>query len=171
MGRLTDSLRETGDELEAIESGIDRMNAFGQELLENTAEVAQSALNLGYRVGQQTANLAEQNSTDPLNANPDASPPALPAIEALQAELKQLRSSQSSLRTANDRYRLQKIMVQIYLKQANLDPKILAQVDKIYQLSSIRSAPSLASSFLNFNRPQILKLLRQVVVYSKHLIQ
>jgi hypothetical protein len=171
MGRLTDSLRETSDELEAIESGIDRMNVFGQELLKNTAEVAQSALGVGYLVGKQEVEMAEPESNDPLSADPDASYPALPAIEELQAELKQLRSSQSSLRTANDRYRLQKIMVQIYLKQANLDPKILAQVDKIYQLSSIRSAPSLASSFLNFDRSQILKLLRQVVVYSKHLIQ
>jgi len=177
MGRLTDSLNEAATELDAIEAGIERMNDLGEELLDNTAEVAQSALKVGYMTGQRDA-------ASEAEIEPDSEPgfeageakiaagaaAALPAIESLHEELKQLRSSRNSLQTANDSYRIKRLLVQNYLREAGVDLEILVNVEKIYQLNGVRSAPSLAEKMLDFDRSQILAMLRQVATYSKHLL-
>lgn len=52
MGKLTDSLGDSIEELNHIQAGINRMGALGASLYENTFEVADAALCVGYAASQ-----------------------------------------------------------------------------------------------------------------------
>ena len=47
MGKLTDSLKNTSQRLNALQQGIRQMQSIGEELADNTLVVAEAALRAG----------------------------------------------------------------------------------------------------------------------------
>ncbi|MGB3239241.1 MAG: hypothetical protein WBB29_13160 [Geitlerinemataceae cyanobacterium] len=164
MGKLTDSLREAAKELDNIESGIDRIANIGQELAENTVNVADAALRAGYSYAKVEAQ--EQEEIASLTVSK-----ALPDASEIQKEFVSLRSSQNSLKSWNDIYRIQKVLVVEYLKKQNVDDLVIDQVENIFKLKSVRQAPKFGSNLLNLEASEIVRLLKKVTTYTSHLLQ
>jgi hypothetical protein len=164
MGKLTDSLRKATKELDNIESGIDRIANLGQELAENTVNVAEAALHAGYSYAKAEAREQEVTASQPaLNALPEAA--------EIQKELVSLRSSQSSLKSWNDIYRIQQVLVVEYLKKQNIETSTIDRVENIFKLKSVRQAPKFASNLLNLETSEIIQLLKKVTKHTSHLLQ
>jgi hypothetical protein len=163
MGRLTDSLKSASADLDAIETGIEKMGELGQELAENTINVADAALKTGYQYAK--SEVQEREGTVP------SPPKALPEVSQLQEELKSTQQSQSSLQTWNDIYRIQQALVIEYLKQNHVDNAVIEDVETIFKLRSVRQAPSLADRLLDLKKSEIIRLLKKTVKYTAHLFE
>ncbi|MEL6222533.1 MAG: hypothetical protein AAFR31_07825, partial [Cyanobacteria bacterium J06627_8] len=81
------------------------------------------------------------------------------------------KTSQNTLRTWNDIYRIQSVLVIEYLKQKEIDDSILRDVDSIFKLNGIRQSPDLASRLLPLEKSKILQILKNAVKYTSHLLQ
>ncbi|HIK32597.1 MAG TPA: hypothetical protein IGS17_06960 [Oscillatoriales cyanobacterium M59_W2019_021] len=163
MGKLTDSLRKTAQELDDIESGIDRITNLGQELAENTVRVADAALRVGYNSAPSEARKQEKTGSQPV-------PKALPEVADLQKKLVSVRTSQNSLKSWNDIYRIQQVLVIKYLKQQKVEAQIIDRVERIFKLKSVRQAPKFASNLLDWEASEIMQLLKKVVRHTSHLL-
>lgn len=163
MGKLTDSLRKAAKDLDDIESGIDRIGNLGQELAENTGRVAEAAIRAGYSYAKAEARESEETDVE-------LAPKALPEAAEMQKEFASLRSSQNSLKSWNDIYRIQQVLVVEYLKQQNVETSILAQVDNIFKLKSVRQAPKFGCNLLNLEESEIVRLLKKVTKHTSHLL-
>lgn len=163
MGKLTDSLRKTAQELDDIESGIDRITNLGQELAENTVRVADAALRVGYNSAQSEVRKQEETGLQP-------APKTLPEVTDLQKELVSVRTSQNSLKSWNDIYRIQQVLVIEYLKQQKVETQIIDSIEHIFKLKSVRQAPQFASSLLDWEASEIMQLLKKVVRHTSHLL-
>jgi hypothetical protein len=78
-----------------------------------------------------------------------------------------LESSQRSLQTWNDTYRVQQKLVKQVLLEAGTDPKIIQKISAIYGTRSPRKALDLGCDLLNWERSQVVKLVKAAVRYSK----
>ncbi len=70
MGKLTESLQETTQQLKNIKKGINQMQLLGDELTENSFMIAETALKVGYNYAQTeidstTTNLVESQAQLP----------------------------------------------------------------------------------------------------------
>ncbi|MGD1700015.1 hypothetical protein [Dapis sp. BLCC M229] len=70
MGKLTESLQETTQQLKNIKKGINQMQLLGDELTENSFMIAETALKVGYNYAQSeidatTTNLVESQAQLP----------------------------------------------------------------------------------------------------------
>jgi hypothetical protein len=82
-------------------------------------------------------------------------------------EIGHLESSQRSLQTWNDTYRVQRQLVKTLLKQENVSEEVRAKVDQIYSTRSTKKAVALGSNLFNLEESEILKLVKAVVRYTK----
>ena len=82
-------------------------------------------------------------------------------------EVAHLETSQRSLQTWNDTYRVQRELVKALLKQEGVADKICARVDQIYGTRSPRKAVSLGANLLNLEESEILKLVKAIVRYTR----
>lgn len=140
------------------------MGELGQELAENTFNVADAALKTGYQYAK--SEVQEKGGTAP-----SSSPKALPEVFQLQEKLKSTQQSQSSLQTWNDVYRIQQALVIEYLKQKQVDNAVIEDVKTIFNLRGVRQAPSLADRLLDLKKSEILRLLKRAVKYTAHLFE
>jgi hypothetical protein len=86
--------------------------------------------------------------------------------EALKTVAK-LENSQRSLQTWNDTYRVQQKLVKQILLETETDPKTIQKIDAIYGTRSPRKALDLGCDLLNWERSQVVKLIKAAVRYSK----
>lgn len=86
MGKLTDSLKNTSQRLNALQQGIRQMQSIGEELADNTLVVAEAALRAGYAYAQAEAEtLAEGDRPLPAIAPSSSPAPSDWSVEALKA--------------------------------------------------------------------------------------
>ncbi len=86
-------------------------------------------------------------------------------------EISHLESSQRSLQTWNDTYRVQKELVKELLKQKNVDENIITEVNKIYGTRSVNKAVEMGCQLFNWEQSQTIKLIKSAVKYSKLKLQ
>ncbi len=86
MGKLTDSLKNTSQRLNALQQGIRQMQSIGEELADHTLVVAEAALRAGYAYAQAEAETLAEGDR-PLPAIAPSSPPEPSdwSVEALKA--------------------------------------------------------------------------------------
>jgi hypothetical protein len=82
-------------------------------------------------------------------------------------EIGHLESSQRSLQTWNDTYRVQRELVRTLLKQENVSEDVRAKVDLIYGTRSSKKAVALGADLFKLEESEILKLVKAVVRYAK----
>jgi hypothetical protein len=82
-------------------------------------------------------------------------------------EIGHLESSQRSLQTWNDTYRVQRELVKTLLKQENVSEEVRVKVDQIYGTRSTKKAVALGTNLFNLEESEILKLVKAVVRYTK----
>ena len=86
MGKLTDSLKNTSQRLNALQQGIRQMQSIGEELADNTLVVAEAALRAGYAYAQAEAEtVAEGDRPRPAIAPSSPSESSDWSVEALKA--------------------------------------------------------------------------------------
>jgi hypothetical protein len=78
-----------------------------------------------------------------------------------------LESSQRSLQTWNDTYRVQRELVKQVLSEAAVDPDVQQQVNAVYATRSVNKAIEAGSSLLNWEKSEILQLVKTAVRYTK----
>ncbi len=164
MGKLTDSLKNTSNDLDAIETSIRKIAKLGDELAENTFEVADSALRAGYQYAQLESQDVEELVSSKKTEN------LLKASE-IEKELKATQTSQSRLRTWNDIYRIQGVLIIEYLKEKRVDSSIIEDVNSILKLNGVSQSPELASRLLTLEKSKVIQILMKAVKYTKHLLQ
>lgn len=165
MGRLTDSLKKASSKLDDIELGVNQMASLSEELAKNTATVADASLKLGYAYAK-----AEEKVTPDPPASEQASEDISSEIAKLSQKLAELQSSQNSLKTWNDLYRLQQALVVQYLQEQDLEPELIEQIQQIFKVKGIKSAPTLANKILKLTPSKILRLLTKQLKYRAHLL-
>lgn len=82
-------------------------------------------------------------------------------------EIGHLESSQRSLQTWNDTYRVQRELVKTLLKQENVAEDVRAKVNLIYGTRSSKKAVALGADLFNLEESEILKVVKAVVRYAK----
>lgn len=82
-------------------------------------------------------------------------------------EISHLESSQRSLQTWNDTYRVQREMVKALLEQEGVSAEVRDKVALIYGTRSVNKAVELWSDFFNLEKSETVKLIKAVVRYSK----
>ncbi|MGB6013915.1 MAG: hypothetical protein WBG32_04225, partial [Nodosilinea sp.] len=82
-------------------------------------------------------------------------------------EIGHLESSQRSLQTWNDTYRVQRELVKALLKQENVSEDIRAKVNAIYGTRSTRKAITLGTNLLNLEESELLNLVKAAIRYTK----
>lgn len=86
-------------------------------------------------------------------------------------EISHLESSQRSLQTWNDTYRVQRELVKELLKQNNIDESVIIEVNKIYGTRSVNKAVEMGCQLFNWEQSQTIKLIKSAVKYSKLKLQ
>ena len=82
-------------------------------------------------------------------------------------EISHLESSQRSLQTWNDIYRVQKVLVINLLAQEDVSEDVRAKVAQLYGTRSTKKAVALGANLLNLEESEILKLVKTAVRYTK----
>jgi len=84
-------------------------------------------------------------------------------------EISHLESSQRSLQTWNDIYRVQKVLVLNLLDQEDVSDEVRAKVAQLYGTRSTRNAVTLGANLLNLEESEILKFLKRkdAIRYTK----
>ena len=82
-------------------------------------------------------------------------------------EVGHLEKSQSSLRTWNDIYRVQRELVKRLLAQEDVSKEIVDRVNTIYGAKSIDKSVEIGSNLFNLEKSEILKLLKSSIKYKK----
>jgi hypothetical protein len=80
-----------------------------------------------------------------------------------------LESSQRTLQTWNDTYRVQRELVKRILIEEKVSPETIDKINAIYSTRSTNKAIELGSKLLNVERSEILKLVKSAIKYSKQL--
>jgi len=78
-----------------------------------------------------------------------------------------LESSQRSLRTWNDTYRVQKKLVEKLLKDEDIDPKVAVKIKAIYSTRSVNKAIEKGCNIFDLERSEILKVVKSAIRYAK----
>lgn len=78
-----------------------------------------------------------------------------------------LENSQRSLQAWNDTYRVQQKLVKQILKDAAVDPEVCQKVDAVYGARSVRKAVELGQELFQWEKSEILKLIKSAVRYTK----
>ena len=78
-----------------------------------------------------------------------------------------LESSQRSLQTWNDTYRVQRELIKKLLEEENISPEVIAKVNAIYSTRSVNKAVEKGSDLVNLEKSEILKLVKSAIRYSK----
>jgi hypothetical protein len=78
-----------------------------------------------------------------------------------------LESSQRSLQTWNDTYRVQRELVKQILSEAVVDPDVQHRVNAVYATRSVNKAIDAGSTLLNWEKSEILQLVKTAVRYTK----
>ena len=78
-----------------------------------------------------------------------------------------LESSQRSLQTWNDTYRVQRELIKKLLEAENIPPEVIAKVNTIYSTRSVNKAVEKGSDLFNLEKSEILKLVKSAIRYSK----
>lgn len=78
-----------------------------------------------------------------------------------------LESSQRSLQTWNDTYRVQRELVKKLLEEADINLDLKAKVNEIYGTRSVNKAVQEGCNIFNLERSEILKLVKTAIRYSK----
>jgi hypothetical protein len=82
-------------------------------------------------------------------------------------EVSHLERSQSTLRSWNDTYRVQRELVKLLLVQEGVAQETLDQVNTIYGTRSVNKATDTGSNLLNLEKSEILKLLKSAIKYKQ----
>ena len=78
-----------------------------------------------------------------------------------------LESSQRSLQTWNDTYRVQRELVKKLLEEENISPEITVKVNAIYGTRSVNKAVEKGGDILNLEQSEILKIVKKAIRYAK----
>ncbi len=78
-----------------------------------------------------------------------------------------LENSQRSLQQWNDTYRVQRVLVKTILEQSGVAPEVQAKVNQIYGTRSVNKAIALGESLLDWERSEILRLVKTVIRYKQ----
>jgi hypothetical protein len=78
-----------------------------------------------------------------------------------------LESSQRSLQTWNDTYRVQRELVKQILSEAAVEPEVRQRVNAIYASRSVNKAIEVGIGLLKWEKSEILKLVKTAVRYTK----
>lgn len=84
-------------------------------------------------------------------------------------EIGHLESSQRSLQTWNDTYRVQRELVKKVLETDGVSQETRERVDAIYAKRSSRKAIELGVELLDLEKSEILKLVKSAIRYAKNL--
>lgn len=90
-------------------------------------------------------------------------------LDAFSDKLKdmaRLENSQQSLRIWNDTYRVQREIVKEILKRNGVSSEIEQQVNQVYSTRSSNKAIELGGSLLNYEKSEILKLVKSAIRYA-----
>jgi hypothetical protein len=78
-----------------------------------------------------------------------------------------LERSQRELQKWNDTYRVQKELVKQVLSEAAVDPDVQQRVNAVYATKSVNKAIEAGSTLLNWEKSEILRLVKTAVRYTK----
>ena len=78
-----------------------------------------------------------------------------------------LENSQRSLRVWNDTYRVQQKLVKKLIEEADIDPKVKADIKVIYSARSVNKAVEKACGIFDLEKSEIIKLVKTSIRYSK----
>ncbi|MEB3294987.1 MAG: hypothetical protein VKJ24_17660 [Synechococcales bacterium] len=81
--------------------------------------------------------------------------------------LAQLENSQRALQNWNDTYRVQRELVKQVLDEAKVETEVRKKVNAIYSTRSVGKAIDTGSSLLDWEKSEIIKLVKTVVRYIK----
>jgi cystathionine beta-lyase family protein involved in aluminum resistance len=81
--------------------------------------------------------------------------------------LAHLENSQRSLQNWNDTYRVQRELVKQVLDEAKVEAEVRKQINTIYSTKSVGKAIDAGSNLLDWEKSEIIKLVKTVVRYSK----
>ena len=82
-------------------------------------------------------------------------------------EVAKLENSQRSLQSWNDTYRVQRELVKKLLKDGDVSPEIIKQVNKVYGTRSVNKAVELGTNLFDLEKSEILKLVKSAIRYGK----
>lgn len=78
-----------------------------------------------------------------------------------------LESSQRSLQTWNDTYRVQRELVKKLLQEEGVSPEVIAKVDTIYSTRSVNKAVEKGCDIFDLEKSEILKIVKKAIRYAK----
>lgn len=78
-----------------------------------------------------------------------------------------LESSQRSLQTWNDTYRVQRELVKKLLEEESISPEITAKVNAIYGTRSVNKAIEKGCDIFDLEKSEILKIVKKAIRYAK----
>lgn len=78
-----------------------------------------------------------------------------------------LESSQRSLQTWNDTYRVQRELVKKLLEEESISPEITAKVNAIYGTCSVNKAIEKGCDIFDLEKSEILKIVKKAIRYAK----
>lgn len=78
-----------------------------------------------------------------------------------------LESSQRSLQTWNDTYRVQRELVKKILKEENVSPEIIQKINLIYKTRSVNKAVEKGCELFDLEKSEILEIVKSAIRYSK----
>jgi hypothetical protein len=78
-----------------------------------------------------------------------------------------LESSQRSLQTWNDTYRVQRELVRKLLEESNINPEIEAKIKAIYSTRSVNQAVEKGCNIFDLEKSEIIKFVKKAIRYSK----
>ena len=78
-----------------------------------------------------------------------------------------LESSQRSLQTWNDTYRVQRELVKKLLKEEDVSSEIIAKVNTIYSTRSVNKAVVKGCDIFDLEKSEILKIVKKAIRYAK----
>ena len=82
-----------------------------------------------------------------------------------------LESSQRSLQTWNDTYRVQRELIKKLLKEENISPEVIAKVNAIYSTRSVNKAVEKGCDIFDLEKSEILKIVKSAIRYSKLVVK
>ena len=78
-----------------------------------------------------------------------------------------LESSQRSLQTWNDTYRVQRELIKKLLKEENISPEVIGKVNAIYSTRSVNKAVEKGCDIFDLEKSEIIKIVKSAIRYSK----
>jgi DNA repair ATPase RecN len=82
-------------------------------------------------------------------------------------EIGNLKSSQRSLQTWNDTYRVQIELVKKLLKEEDISPEIAEKITAIYKTKSVNKAIEKGCDIFYLEKSEVLKIVKKAIRYSK----